>query len=224
MTSPKHKRENRAVGATLVLSIVAAAVFVATEIYNGGPQAEGASIAVSLGALSIALIAWSKVVLPEKQVEEERPPLPAPHSGPDTASELFAEGRDEVVSRRALTGLLAAAAGTLGVAAVFPLRSLGPGIDSMFHTHWSPGARLVDEAGKPVSRDSLGVGSMVTVFPEGYVDSQDSQTLLIRTTPGFIVLPPERASWARPKASSRSRKCARTRVVRSHSTVRPIKS
>ncbi len=196
MTSPKHKRRNRAIGATLVLSIVAAAVFVATDIYNAGPQAEGSALAVSLGALSIALIAWSKVVLPEKQVEQERPPLPAPHSGPDEASEIFAEGRDEVVSRRALTGLLAAAAGTLGVAAIFPLRSLGPSIDSLFHTHWAPGVRMVDEAGKPVHRDSLGLNAMMTVYPEGYVDSQDSQTLLIRTIPGFIVLPPQRAGWA----------------------------
>ncbi len=46
--SPKQKRENRGIGALLVLSIVAAASFVATDIYNTGPQAEGASLAVSL--------------------------------------------------------------------------------------------------------------------------------------------------------------------------------
>ncbi|MBC5800814.1 MAG: ubiquinol-cytochrome c reductase iron-sulfur subunit [Candidatus Eremiobacteraeota bacterium] len=194
--SPKHKRQNRAIGATLILSIVGAAVFIATDIYNAGPQAEGASIAVSLGALAIALIAWSKQILPQTQLVSERPPLPAPHSGPDSASETFAEGEREVVSRRGLTGLLAAAVGTLGVAAIFPVRSLGPMIDSLFHTRWSPGARVVDGDGVPVHRGSLGVKSMMTVFPEGYTDSQDSQTLLIRTPPGTVPLPPDRANWA----------------------------
>ncbi len=55
---------------------------------------------------------------------------------------------------------------------------------------------MVDEAGKPVTRDSLGLNAMMTVFPEGYTDSQDSQTLLIRTQPGYVVMPPDRAGWA----------------------------
>ncbi len=194
--SPKHRRQNRAIGATLILSIVGAIFFIATDIYNAGPQAEGASIAVSLGALSLALIAWSKQILPQTQVVGERPPLPAPHSGPDSAAQTFREGQEEVVSRRTLTGLLAAAGGVLGVAAVFPVRSLGPTITSLFHTHWTPNARLVDGAGAPVHRNSLGLHAMMTVFPEGYVASQDSQTLLIRTAPGEVVMPPDRADWA----------------------------
>jgi ubiquinol-cytochrome c reductase iron-sulfur subunit len=67
------------------------------------------------------------------------------------------------------------------VAALFPIRSLGsrPG-RSLYRTDWRPGRRLVTEDGGPLRPDELVPHSVVTVYPEGHVESADAQTLLIR--------------------------------------------
>jgi ubiquinol-cytochrome c reductase iron-sulfur subunit len=76
--------------------------------------------------------------------------------------------------------MLALAGGALGIAALFPLNSLGPhATSSLLHTTWTKGSRLVTEDGRPVRLGDLKVNGVLTVFPEGHAGDADAQTILI---------------------------------------------
>ena len=68
-----------------------------------------------------------------------------------------------------LRRLLLASVGTLGLALVFPFRSLGPQPtnETLETSPWRDGLRLVDDDGKPIVLDEVPVGGLVTAFPEG---------------------------------------------------------
>ena len=99
--------------------------------------------------------------------------------------------------RRFLLRMFGAAAGALGLAAIFPVASLGPRPgNSLFVTKWRKGARVVNEQGRLVMVDDLDVGGVITVFPEGHVGVADSQTLLIRVSKKSVTTRPGRETWA----------------------------
>ena len=97
------------------------------------------------------------------------------------------------VLRRSLVTAVAA----LGVAALFPLRSLGPRPGrSLLRTAWRGGTRVVTLDGEPVRADAVPLGGLLTVFPEGDTGSADAQAVVVRVEPRLLRLPPDRASWA----------------------------
>ena len=104
----------------------------------------------------------------------------------------------EVFGRRPfLTKLLVGTMGALGLAALFPIRSLGPDPGrTLFRTAWRRGVRAVTEEGRLVKAGEMEVGGVLTVFPEGHVGSADSQTLLIRVEEGDFTTRPGRETWA----------------------------
>lgn len=187
----------RLVGAAFVLSILASLALAVVYARGGQPQLEGALLAVSFGALGAGIILWAQDLLIPEEIAEEREPEPSPPDVRAAAETALEVGGRQLTRRRALSRLLVGALGALGLAALFPIRSLGPGPGrSLFQTPWSRGARLVDEEGHPVRAGDLDVGSVVTVFPEGFVGSPTAQTLLIRVEPGSLQLPTERLAWA----------------------------
>jgi ubiquinol-cytochrome c reductase iron-sulfur subunit len=100
------------------------------------------------------------------------------------------EGEEQIGRRSALVRLLLAAGGALGLAALFPIRSLGPSPgDTLYRTPWRSGMRLVTETGDPVNANDLTIDSFVSVFPEGYVGSADGQAVLVRVDPSQLRLP-----------------------------------
>jgi ubiquinol-cytochrome c reductase iron-sulfur subunit len=119
---------------------------------------------------------------------QERHP-PATPTEVDSASAAVEEGVEEIRRRRFLSRLLVAAAGALGLAALFPVRSLGgsPG-DELETTAWRPGARLTTIDGELVAADALELESFTTVFPEDAVGSSDAQAVLIRVDPTLLRL------------------------------------
>jgi ubiquinol-cytochrome c reductase iron-sulfur subunit len=184
------------VAVALALSALAGLGLAVVYVLGGQPQLEGALLAVALGGLGIGMILWGKRLLPPEQVTEERD-IPSPREERRAAEAALANGEEEIGRRRFLTRLLFAALGALGLAALFPIRSLGPSPGrSLFRTRWRPGARLVDEDGAPVAADALQVGSVITVYPEGFVGSADSQTLLIRVEEDLLDLPADRLAGA----------------------------
>jgi len=74
----------------------------------------------------------------------------------------------------------------MGIVLVFPLlRSLGPKPGtSLETTNWKAHLRLVDINGRPIHRADLEAGGFMTVFPEGFTDTDAhqaiDQTVLIR--------------------------------------------
>jgi ubiquinol-cytochrome c reductase iron-sulfur subunit len=170
-----------------------------TVVYwvGGQPQLEGMLLAVALGGIAVGLIVAAKELMPEGRYVEDRVPHPSPPAQRTAAAAAMERGEQQVARRGFIAKSLAAALGALGIAALFPIRSLGsrPG-RSLFRTSWHPGARLVTPDGSPVTVGDVEVNGILTVFPEGATDRADSQAVLIRLEPGTYSAPPGREDWA----------------------------
>ncbi len=189
----------RLAGLALFASIVASLSLAAVYLAGGQPQTEGALLAVSLGGIGVALALWGRTILggPEDVEPREIGPSSPPPAGVEDAEEAARAGAEEMGRRRLLIRLLGAAGGALGVALLFPIRSLGPAPGrSLLETPWTRGVRLVTGDGRPVTADALETGSVVTVFPEGHVGSPDAQAMLVRVEASRLALPEGRSAWA----------------------------
>jgi ubiquinol-cytochrome c reductase iron-sulfur subunit len=95
-----------------------------------------------------------------------------------------------------LRNLLLATGGAFGIAALFPIRSLGPRPGNALRTTpWTRGLRLVDEGGNVVRAVDVPVDGLVTVFPEGHTDAADGVAVLIRLDERLIEPVSGRESW-----------------------------
>jgi len=204
------KRSERLVALAFVVAIISALALFAVYVRGGNPQAEGALLALALGGVGAGLLLWATRLMP--QIRDETQPrtqaTPATDADREAAAETVEAGVEEIRRRRFLARLLLGAAGALGLAALIPIRSLGrsPG-DSLLRTKWTAGARLVTADGTPVTTSTLEVGSFVTVFPEGFEGSADSQAVLVSVEPGLLHLPPEWSDGAPPGLVAYSKLC-----------------
>jgi ubiquinol-cytochrome c reductase iron-sulfur subunit len=171
--------------------------FAVLYVLGGHPQLEGVFLAVALGGLAAGLGLWGKALTPaDAESEEWEDPAPEPEERAATVEALV---REEVrlPRRRFLLAGLGGALGALGLALLFPLRSLGPAVGRALHeTAWRTGERLVTTEGAFVRAGDLDVGGVLTVFPEGGLRRADSQVLLIRLEPGRYRPRPGREDWA----------------------------
>ncbi|HEY2666945.1 MAG TPA: Rieske 2Fe-2S domain-containing protein [Actinomycetota bacterium] len=180
-----------------VLSALASLGLAVVYVLGGQPQLEGILLGVGLGGLAVGLIAWAKHLMPTGPFVQPR----KVRLGRATELEQVEEQLDESVAtigrRRFLGRLLAVSLGAFGIAAVFPIRSLGtrPG-RALFHTSWRKGSRAVTDAGQPIRPADVPVDGVLTVFPEGAIGTEDSQTLLIRLPVGDYRPLPGREGWA----------------------------
>jgi ubiquinol-cytochrome c reductase iron-sulfur subunit len=195
--TPREATAARLIGLFFFLSAAAGVALLAIYALGGQPQLEGLLLGVALGGIGIGLILWGRELFPAEVVTEERGPHGSEPVDRAAAERILESGERSVTRRRFLSRLLGAALGAFAVAMVFPIRSLGPRPRrSLFHTAWTPGTRLVDETGVPVRADTLQIGGVVTVFPEGRTNSSDSQAIVVRLLPDQLQLPAGRESWA----------------------------
>jgi ubiquinol-cytochrome c reductase iron-sulfur subunit len=191
-------RPDRAVAASFVVAILAAFGLFVVYLRGGQTQLEGALLFLTLGGIGVGLLVWAKRLMPQIVDEtQSRHHAPVGEREQEEAAETVMGGVDELKRRTFLSRLLVGAAGALGLAALFPIRSLGdvPG-DTPFFTKWKRGSRLVDVDGNVVTTETLKVDSFTTVFPEGSVGSADSQAVLIKVEPDLLQLPADRAEGA----------------------------
>jgi ubiquinol-cytochrome c reductase iron-sulfur subunit len=194
-----NDRQYRAglVNLAFVVSAGASAGLIAVYLTGGQPQAEGALLLVALGGLGVGLVAWAHRFLPQGPYVQAREPLSSTQQERRAFAESFEGGVRPIERRTFMAKLLGLALGALGVAALFPIRSLGPSPGrSLFQTKWRPGSRLVTSDGSTVAASDLQVGGILTVFPEGAIDSADSQTVLIRMLPDEVQPLPGREDWS----------------------------
>jgi len=178
---------------TAVSALGLAAVFVA----GGQPQIEGALLAVSLGALGLGFIILARDLLPGLDATGLRGAVGSSKADSEAVVEAFDRGEGVMVRRSFLVRMLGLAGGALGIAAVFPIRSLGPRPgDTLAHTTWSPGARLVTQDGRPVRFGDLKVNGVLTVFPEGHTDDAEAQTILINVGSAPVKVRSGRGTWS----------------------------
>jgi ubiquinol-cytochrome c reductase iron-sulfur subunit len=163
---------------------------------GGQPQAEGALLGVGLLALGAGLVLWAHWLMPRGPFEQERHRL-ASSDEDVTEFEETLEHPDGMSRRKLLIGGLLGALGALGVALVFPIRSLGPNPGStLFRTPWRRGVRAITEDGRAVRASEVPLDGLVTIFPDGHPNSADGQVVLMRVRPERLQLPPDRADWA----------------------------
>jgi ubiquinol-cytochrome c reductase iron-sulfur subunit len=191
-------RPDRLIAGAFIVSLLSAFGLFFVYLRGGQTQVEGVLLFLALGGIGAGLLLWAKKLMPQIVDEtQSRHHGPVPEADKETAAETVLGGVDELKRRTFLSRLLIGAVGALGLAALFPIRSLGeaPG-DTPFFTKWKEGSKLVDIEGNVVTTDTLTTDSFTTVFPEGEVGSADSQAVLVRVPPDLLQLPPDRAEGA----------------------------
>lgn len=214
-SSQDHKAGMRRAYLGVVLSLccsIAAGLGLAVVYSLGGQaQLEGMLLAVSLLGIGIGIVLWAKTFLPNEEAEEARKPF---GSDPEDVASFAAElerGEEAIGSRRLLLGLITGGLGALGLALVFPIRSLGPRPGrGLFETGMADGRRLVNADKEPVRLDDIPVGSVVTVWPEGHEDESDGSTLLIRVEDRSLFREPTVRPWMVESVVAYSKLCTHT--------------
>jgi ubiquinol-cytochrome c reductase iron-sulfur subunit len=197
VTAPDRERRGAHLAfAAFVLATLCLLSLAVVYALGGQPQAEGALLGAGLLGLGAGLVLWAHWLMPRGPFAQERHPL----ASTDEELAAFEEtlGHPKGVSRRRLLiGGLASALGALGVALLFPIRSLGPNPGStLLRTPWRRGIRAITEDGRAVRASEVPFDGLVTVFPEGHPDSADGQVVLVRVRPERLQLPAARVDWA----------------------------
>jgi ubiquinol-cytochrome c reductase iron-sulfur subunit len=187
----------RRIALAFLVSTAAALALAGVYLAGGQPQAEGALLCVSLVGVGIGLVLWGRHLVGDEEHTDTRHELEATPEEREAFDAALANDAGLFGRRRFLGRLLVGAAGALGLAALFPVRSLGPSPgDRLSRTAWRPGARLVDEEGRLVRADTVSVGGIRTVFPEGEEEAADSQAVLVRVEPDRMRPRPGRETWS----------------------------
>ncbi len=183
--------------ASLITAILAGTAILVVYALGGQVQIEGVLLALLLGGIGFGLIFWGKYLFSPKVITEPRGSHESAETEVEAAEEAFAAEGEQIARRSFLVRLLVGAAGALGLAAVFPIRSLGPSPGrTLFQTAWTNGALVVDETGTPVGAANLEIGGVITVFPEGHLDADDAQAIIVRVDQQLLMPIPGRESWA----------------------------
>lgn len=194
-----NDRRGRGTGITVsfVVSVLGSIGLTVVYALGGQVQLEGLLLGAALGGLGVGLIIWGKDLMPGGPYTQERATSLGTEKDLEAAEESLEEGRGGIERRGFLTKMLGGALGALGLAALFPIRSLGarPGPELLV-TEWGQGVRLVTLERTPIRTEDLDIGGVLTVFPEEFTDTADSQTLLIRIDPADYDPLPGREDWA----------------------------
>ena len=207
---PLLTKAERAPAIAFVVTIVAALVLAVVYWRGGQPQLEGVLLALVLGGIGAGMALWAQRFLPHGPFEEERGQIAS--SEEDIAGFLrdLDTGSEGIARRGFLVTLGVGALGALGVAALFPIRSLGPRPGKgLKETPYALGPkRLVNEQGRLVEAQELAVDGFITCYPEGFVDAADAPTLLIHLRPGQNKPKAGREDWAPNDLVAYSKLCS----------------
>ncbi|HEX4863411.1 MAG TPA: Rieske 2Fe-2S domain-containing protein [Acidimicrobiales bacterium] len=178
---------------TLLASIGLAWVYVA----GGQAQVEGVLWAVALLGLGVGFIMWGRDLLPNREIIASRGHHEVTDEGwRNSVAEALSRGVEPIARRPFLFKMLGAVGGAFGLAALFPLASLGPRPHKdLYRTLWGPGVRLTTEDGQPIRPTDLPVNGILTVFPNGNIDDALSPTLLMNVGDAPLKIFPSRVGW-----------------------------
>jgi ubiquinol-cytochrome c reductase iron-sulfur subunit len=158
----------------------------------------GLSLGLSLAFFSAALVLLAKRLVVTEELDEPYTPVEHPVEQAELV-ELVAESGDRFTRKRLVTMAGAGAVGTLGLALVAPVVSLGPVFDleSFATTPWRRGRLLVGEDGRPLRADEIEEGTFYTAYA-AHADREQlgSPLVLVRLPPSELHLPSGRGGWA----------------------------
>jgi ubiquinol-cytochrome c reductase iron-sulfur subunit len=184
--TPPLTTSEKIAAAAFIISILAAIALFVVYWRGGQTQLEGILLGLVLAGIGVGIVIFAKRFLPQGPFSEPRGRISSTPEEIEAFVADFEAGGEGIARRGFLAKLGAAAIGGLGLAALFPIRSLGPNPgNGLKETPYKAGnLRLVDEQGEPFRPDDIEVDGVVTAFPEGHLTAADSPTLLIRLPPG----------------------------------------
>lgn len=187
----------RFIAPSFIVSTLCALGLCVVYVAGGQVQLEGALLFGAFVGMGVGMILWAKHLFPEEEVIQERHHTESSPEEQEEFANLIETGAQDVTRRRFLSRLAATALGSIGLAALFPLRSLGPASnEDLWHTQWEPGMRLLTEDGRPVKPSDLSVGGVITVWPADREHAEESSTLLIKVPQDRFKPRPGRENWA----------------------------
>ncbi len=168
--------------------------FLITYWSGSSNEIMGVTLALLFGGLGVGLVLAAHNLMPHKEASEPRETL----QSSQREVQAFAEDLGADIERRGMLKWMGAVVALiLGAGVLSLLRSLGkPPDPSLLTLVWKRGQRLVTSEGRPLTVQSLSVGSSVTVFPEGSIGKEDGQTVLVRVDEHALALPSDRRDWA----------------------------
>jgi ubiquinol-cytochrome c reductase iron-sulfur subunit len=193
----RARRAELRIAACWMVTVLASIGLAITYVAGGQTQAEGALWAAAFLGLGVGFILWGRDLLPGHEVIASR----GHHDvsidpDRDAVSESLSRGVEPMARRPFLVKVLLPVGGIFGLAALFPLASLGPRPHrDLYHTAWGRFTRAVTEDGTPVRPGDLPVNGIVTVFPEGNINDALSATLLLNLGNVPFEIPPGRVGW-----------------------------
>jgi ubiquinol-cytochrome c reductase iron-sulfur subunit len=194
--SRNERRAERQVGGLFLLASASAVALAAVYWRGGQPQLEGLFLGLALAGVACGFVIWGNRLLPQGPVIGERHELASPDEDVEAAEDELEAG-GSITRRKLVIRSLGLAVGGLGVAALFPIRSLGPRPGkALVETPWRNGMRLITQDGRPVRAVDVPFEGLVTVFPDGSPGSADGQAVLIRVPAGLIEPKAGREDWA----------------------------
>ncbi|HEX3539105.1 MAG TPA: Rieske (2Fe-2S) protein [Acidimicrobiales bacterium] len=195
-----HERRDEIVVSVGFWVAALAAIGLGIVYWRGGqPQLEGLLLAVGAAGLAAGMVTWAHRLLPKgPEVEGRQVFTDEAGSGDESTLESDLSRGGAISRRRLILRSLGASAAAFGAALLFPLRSLGPRPSDaeLNDSPWTPGKRLVSTDGMPVLAYEVPVNGLVTVFPDGALDSETGQAVLVRVDPSLVRPLPGRESWS----------------------------
>ncbi len=229
VSAAAEKRAERQVASLFWLSIISSVLFVVayTTLQVGDSQdtflnlgASNLALGLSLGGallfLGLGIIQWARKLMADHEIVENRHPAVSSESDRDVTLAAFHQGVDEsgIGRRPMIRGTLLGAVGLVGLVPIIALRDLGPlPGDSLLHTLWEPGMRLVkDVVGTPLKPEQIEIGDLINGAPavifevdeegEPLVEGVDLQIakskstiIIVRMEPDEIIPAPGREDW-----------------------------
>jgi ubiquinol-cytochrome c reductase iron-sulfur subunit len=184
----------------LVLGGLCAIAFIVVYAVDAIPhqtQFLGLALGLSLLLMAAALIVTAKRLIVTEELEDDYPVEEHREE-----QQLIGQVVDESGGRLTRRGLfklgLAFAGGSLGLALITPVASLGPALqmDSFYRTPWRRGRRLVDEDGGPLRADAIAEKELYTAFPQGAAREQlAAPVVVVRLATGSLKLPDELSGY-----------------------------
>lgn len=185
------------------LTLLSALGLMIVYVAGGQPQVEGSLLFVGFCGLGTGLILWARDLLPGHEITASRGHHAAsPDEVRDTVVDSLSRVTEPIARRPFLFRMLSLVGGVFGLAAVFPIASLGDRPHTvLYDSGWTKGVRLVTEDNRPLKVGDVNPDGVLTVFPENLVKdlnspvSAQSATLLINVGSATIHVRPGRQGW-----------------------------
>jgi ubiquinol-cytochrome c reductase iron-sulfur subunit len=195
---PDNERAELLAIGLLLASTACGIAFVVVYVLDRLPahtQLLGLSLGLALTFLAAALTVTAKRLVATEELEDDYPE----NEHPDEQERIVQVVDESGLTRRRLFVVaLGAASGSIGVALLAPVASLGPAIHMarFYLTPWRRGTRLVDEQGRPLRADQIEEKMFYTAFPEGAdKESLGSPIVVVRLGPDQLDLPSDNAGY-----------------------------